>query len=140
MEVVIEAPADWNILWDDGTEGPRTRYKDRSHATVVLTSIPDCSRSYTMDLPLIPDISIIKLPADTTIKHDIPLKISLDLDTSAWQFLWSPASIIDCSVCNEVVIKPDADTDVKLVLTHTSGCAYEIYFRITLETSEFSVP
>lgn len=140
VEVVIEAPVDWNILWDDGTEGPRTRYKDRSHATVVLTSIPDCSRSYTMDLPLIPDISIIKLPADTTIKHDIPLKISLDLDTSAWQFLWSPASIIDCSVCNEVVIKPDADTDVKLVLSHTSGCAYEIYFRITLETSEFSVP
>jgi gliding motility-associated-like protein len=140
VEVVIEAPADWNILWDDGTEGPRTRYKDRTHATVLLTSIPDCIRSFGIDLPLIPDISIIKLPSDTTIKYDVPLKIGLDLDTSVWQLLWSPSGIMDCEVCNEVVITPESGTDIKLLLTHTSGCTYEVYFRISLEESEISVP
>jgi gliding motility-associated-like protein len=140
VKVSIAASEDWQILWDNGEKTLETTYKDKTEAKVSLKSIPDCDRSFTLMLPQIPDISLIKLPADTTIEKNKPLIISLDLDTTQWKLQWSPSDIINCTICKEVVITPSGNIDMKLLITHTSGCTYEVNFRIMLEKEEINVP
>lgn len=140
VKVMIDASADWQILWDNGSDNYETTYKDKTEANVTLTSIPDCNRSFTIALPQIPDISLIKLPEDTTVIKNNPLVISLDIDTALWKILWSPIGMINCNTCKEVVITPSGNIDMKLQLTHESGCTYEVNFRIMLEKEEINVP
>ena len=140
VKVLIYASADWQILWDNGSDKSETTYKDKIEANVTLTSIPDCNRSFIMSLPQVPDISLIKLPTDTTVKKNNPLVISLDLDTALWKIQWSPTDMINCNTCKEVVITPSGNTDMRLLLTHISGCTYEVNFRIMLEKEDINVP
>lgn len=140
VKLMIEASSDWQILWDNGSGNSETTYKDTKEARVVLSSIPGCSRSFTMSLPQIPDLSLIKLPSDTSVARNIMVNLSLDLDTSEWQLQWYPAGIVDCPTCSSVIITATESTDMILQLTHESGCRYEVNFRIELEEGEIYVP
>ncbi len=140
VNVMIDASEDWQILWDNGSVNSETTYKDTKEARVVLSSIPGCSRSFTMSLPQIPDLSLIKLPSDTSVARNIQVNLSLDLDTSEWQLQWYPAGVVDCPTCSSVIITATESTDMILQLTHESGCIYEVNFRIELEEGEIYVP
>lgn len=140
VTVSIAASQDWQILWDNGSKNPETTYQDKAQANVTLTSIPGCDRTYTLTLPEIPDITLIKVPNDTMINRIETLTIDLGLSPDAWQITWTPTENVDCETCSKVNIAVDKNTEFAIKLTHESGCEYEIRFRVKIEKINLDIP
>lgn len=140
INLSISATDDWQIHWDNGSNSEQTTYKDKPDAKVQLTAIEGCERQFTITLPQIPNITLIKHPGDTTINSTETLKIDLGLDLSEWEIVWTPNGALDCDTCSQVNITIDQNTEFVIYLKHTSGCDYQIKFRVNIEKSKLNIP
>ncbi|MBK7096715.1 MAG: gliding motility-associated C-terminal domain-containing protein [Saprospiraceae bacterium] len=140
INLSISATDDWQIQWDNGSNSEQTTYKDKPDAKVRLTAIEGCERQFTITLPQIPNITLIKQPNDTIINSTETLKIDLGLDLSEWKIVWTPNGVLDCDTCSQVNITIDQNTEFVINLKHTSGCDYQIKFRVNIEKSKLNIP
>lgn len=140
IDVVVDAQAPWSILWDNGDTTAHTIYTDASTATLTLMAEPDCERQFIIDLPSVPDIEELLDPRDTIIHAGSPIAIDLGLDPQFWAIRWSPAHLISCDTCSQVLITTQENTDVTIIFTHVSGCIFQTVFTIRIPEGGIYVP
>lgn len=140
IKLSINSSADWQILWNNGENSHNATYKDSTEAIVNLKAIEGCERQFTIQLPQIPDITLIKQPNDTILKEAEILQIDLGLNLSEWKIGWQPDDALDCDTCSKVNITVGKNTEFVIKLKHESGCEYELRFRVEIENGKFDVP
>ena len=140
IEVEVDAQAPWSILWDNGDTTAHTFYSDASTATLNLMAEPDCERQFVLDLPALPDIQDLIDPGDTTVQAGSPISMDLGLDPNLWSVEWSPAHIVNCDTCTQVLITTLENTEVTIVFTHATGCVFQTAFAIRISDIGFYIP
>ncbi len=140
IEVEVDAQAPWSILWDNGDTTAHTFYSDASTATLNLMAEPDCEHQFVLDLPALPDIQDLIDPGDTTVQAGSPISMDLGLDPNLWSVEWSPAHIVNCDTCTQVLISTLENTEVTILFTHASGCVFQTGFAIQISDFGFYIP
>lgn len=140
IEVEVDAQSPWSILWDNGDTTAYTFYSDASTATLNLMAEPDCERQFVLDLPALPDIQDLIDPGDTTVQAGSPISMDLGLDPNLWSVEWSPAHIVNCDTCTQVLISTLENTEVTILFTHASGCVFQTGFAIQISDFGFYIP
>lgn len=138
----VDVTAGWQVLWDNGDTTSTTSYSTGTNGMVSLFYGSNCIEDLFFDLPSLGDTtSFISYP-DTTISLGEVVTIEIDLDSAYWSWMVSPASIVDCTVCSEISIKPSQDTVITILYTHTSGCQYQQSFLISVvnTTNDIYIP
>jgi gliding motility-associated-like protein len=137
IEVYLSGSTDnWQIVWDNGTEGPSSRYYGGGQAVVSLNYDGDCDREMQIQLPLVPNIENIPALQDTVIEAGSVLSLSLGVDLSEWTVQWSPSHAVDCADCSTVQIESTESREIIVTLKHESGCEYTYRFRIEVDRIE----
>jgi len=135
IKLSIEVSDEWNVSWDNGDTGSEVYYLPTDSATVVISSLTPCMQSYSIHLISAPDINSLPELHDTLVTTGETVTINLMLDNQ-WNVLWQSQAAISCDTCKNTSITVDKDTQVLLNLTHSSGCEYELKFKINTTNTE----
>jgi gliding motility-associated-like protein len=142
IDVRISSPHEgWQVLWDNGSTAPQTRYFGQATATLFLSAENDCERLIELILPTLPDIENLPSLRDTIIDENTGLIIDLGLDEGAWIVQWSPPEGVSCDHCMRVEILSLDNQTFEIIFIHESGCVYTGRFSVGIrKTEDIRVP
>jgi gliding motility-associated-like protein len=131
----------WKVLWSNNENTPQTTLKDGGTLKASIRSSTGCAIEYSYDLPIIPDITSIPKFDDRTIESGEAIPLAIDLDPIEWNVLWTSTATVACDTCLSTSITATSNADVKIALSHSSGCSFETNFRIEVgEAEEVWIP
>lgn len=83
-----------------------------------------CDTIYQLFLEVLPTIDYT-LPAELNVPEKKPFNIPLLLNTKAKEIKWSPATLLNCTDCENPVGRLEFDQLFKLLLTTENGCSQQ---------------
>ncbi len=133
---VVSVPSDqvWQVVWSNGDTTWMTNYNEGAMAEAVRTTEDGCTVVQELEVPELPNITILPEFNDTTLAFGEGLSFMVDLDDSEWMINWLPESNVSCSNCMEISIDPSNGLIIKVEMIHSSGCIYRDEFLINIES------
>ncbi len=125
----ISTSSPWQHTWSTNELGNTTTIVNGGLLSTKVFTASGCEKTYSYDLPNIPNINDIPIFQDIKItSNSYPLTVNLD--AKEWKIKWSPSSFISCDSCFQTTINTSVDTTINITLTHISGCTFTRSFYI----------
>ena len=136
-ELTVDTETNWSFTWSNGSLSNPTIFSDDTTASIFYTHNDiGCLVDYNIDLPSIPFDGEVPFFGDTIVYPGKPLKYMVDLDGKFWSLDWYRDGNLNCEGCFEHMIQTQSPSNIDLVFTHISGCAYYRNFSIDIDATQ----
>lgn len=136
-ELTVQTDINWSFAWSNGSLSNPIIFEDDTTASILYThNDANCLVSYNIDLPSIPFDYEVPFFGDTIVYPGKPLKYMVDLDGNLWSLDWYRDGNLNCEGCFEHMIQTLSASEMDLIFTHISGCAYYRNFSVDIDASQ----
>lgn len=136
-ELTVDTDINWSFAWSNGSLSNPIIFEDDTTASILYThNDVGCLVNYNIDLPSIPFDYEVPFFSDTIVYPGKPLKYTVDLDGNFWSLDWYRSGNLNCEGCFEHMIQTQSASEMDLIFTHISGCAYYRNFSIDIDATQ----
>ena len=126
----------WGVLWDNGDTSWVTQYNASGRVEAIRSADPGCRIVQEVEIPSLPEVRFLPQFSDTLLEYNESLMVSASVDPQDWDIRWTPENLMSCATCVETEISPIDGQEIRVELTHSSGCTYSRSFMLNVKEED----